>query len=51
MEKQFGLHGYQNGFIYYDGDGIEFCSTVPSAINDMLTQYYAGAAVTAAGME
>ena len=40
MEKQIALHGYQNGFIYYGGGGIECCSAVPSAINDMLAQNY-----------
>ncbi|MCR5263092.1 MAG: hypothetical protein K6D94_04405, partial [Clostridiales bacterium] len=42
MERQIGKHGYQNGFIYYGGGGIECCSAVPSTINDMFVQNYAG---------
>lgn len=42
MQKQLKLHGYANGFVYYGGGGIECCSTVPSAVNDMFVQNYAG---------
>ena len=42
MERQIDKHGYQNGFIYYGGGGIECCSAVPSTINDMFVQNYAG---------
>lgn len=42
MEKQIEGHGYPNGFVYYGGGGIECCSAVPSAINEMLVQNYAG---------
>ncbi len=42
MSAQISLHGYENGFIYYGGGGIECCSAIPSTINDMFVQNYNG---------
>jgi len=38
LRDQIEKHGYQNGFIYYGGGGIECCSGVPATVNEMLLQ-------------
>jgi hypothetical protein len=35
-------HGYPNGYIFYNGGGIETASTVPATINEMLLQSHEG---------
>lgn len=38
MKQQIVKHGMENGFIFFGGGGIECCSAVPTALNEMLLQ-------------
>ena len=42
MKEQLRLHGLPNLYIYYGGGGIECCSGVPGAVNEMLVQSHEG---------